>query len=78
MSTALRTGAIPGRFFDYDNARFVGGGLIGQKFTIGGVPLRIEFAGTFGDLSAKTTTLDPGGLDETAASTVRWAACLPG
>ena len=62
----------PGAVLDYDNARFVGGGLIGQKFTIGGVPLRIEVAGTFGDLSATTNTLDPVGLDETAESTVRW------
>lgn len=62
----------PGSIFDYRNTGFVGGGLIGRKLTLGGVPLRIELDGTFGDLSAKTRQLDPLGLDETAEARFRW------
>ena len=62
----------PGSVFDYDNAGFVGGGLIGKKLNIGGAPLRIEFNGMFGDMSAKTNKLDPVGLDETAEAEFRW------
>ena len=62
----------PGSIFDLGNTGFVGGGLIGKKFTLGSAPLRIELDGTFGDLSAKTRQLDPVGLDETAEARFRW------
>ena len=62
----------PGSIFDFGNTGFVGGGLIGKKFTLGSAPLRIELDGTFGDLSAKTRQLDPVGLDETAEARFRW------
>ena len=50
--------------------------LVGKKFEIGGMPLRIELDGTFGGLSAASNRLDPnpGGLDETVKSESRWIA----
>ena len=61
---------------DYDDAGFAAGALIGRKFEIGGVPLRIELDGTFGDLSAKTNRIDPRFQppDETVESEFRWVA----
>jgi opacity protein-like surface antigen len=68
----------PGSTLDYDDDGFVGGVLVGRKFEIGGMPLRIEIDGTFGDLSANTNRLDPEGLDETAATKFRWIATARG
>ena len=45
-----------------------GGALIGKKFKIGGVPLRIELDGMVGKVSATSNRLDPEGLDETVQS----------
>ena len=66
----------PGWAVDYDDAGFAAGVLIGRKFEIGGVPLRIELDGTFGDLSAKTNRIDPRFQppDETVESEFRWVA----
>ena len=66
----------PGWAVDYDDAGFAAGALIGRKFEIGGVPLRIELDGTFGDLSAKTNRIDPRFQppDETVESEFRWVA----
>ena len=66
----------PGSVVDYDASGFVGGAMVGKKFEIGGVPLRIELDGTFGGLSASSNRLDPnpGGLDETVKSEFRWIA----
>ena len=63
-----------GSAVDYDDSGFVGGALIGKKFAIGGVPLRIELDGTLGGLSAASNRLDPEGLDETVKSEFRWIA----
>ena len=62
----------PGWTTDYDEDGFIGGALIGKGFTLGGVHLRAELSGTFGDLSGKTNQLDPEGMDETARTEVRW------
>ena len=67
----------PGWAVDYDDAGLVGGVLIGRKFRAGGLPLRIEFDGTFGGGSAKTSRIDPGNPDdpdETVESEFRWIA----
>ncbi len=64
----------PGYRLDYGDNRFVGGVLLGTKFGLGGVRLRVEFDGTFGDLSGRSNRLDPAGLDETAGSDVDWVA----
>ena len=66
----------PGSVVDYDASGFVGGALVGKKFEIGGMPLRIELDGTFGGLSAASNRLDPnpGGFDETVKSESRWIA----
>ena len=66
----------PGWAVDYDDAGFAAGALIGRKFEIGGVPLRIELDGTFADLSAKTNRIDPRFQppDETVESEFRWVA----
>ena len=49
----------PGWAVNYDDDGFVGGALIGKKFELGGVPLRIELDGTFVNTSAKTNRIDP-------------------
>ena len=66
----------PGWAVDYDDDGFVGGVLIGKKFELGGVPLRIELDGTFGNTSAKTNRIDPRFQppDETVESEFRWIA----
>ena len=66
----------PGSVSDYDNTGFVGGGLIGKKFNLAGAPLRIEFNGMFGHMSARTNRLDPVGLDETAEAKFRWITTM--
>ena len=58
----------PGSTVDYDTSGFIGGALIGKKFKIGGVPLRIELDGMVGKVSATSSRLDPEGLDETVQS----------
>ena len=62
----------PGWTTDYDEDGFIGGALIGKGFTLGGVHLRAELSGAFGDLSGKTNQLDPEGMDETARTDFRW------
>ncbi len=72
----------PGFSVDYDDAGTVVGVLAGRKLDVGGVPFRVELDGAFGDLSARTTGLDPPrpsenptcpqGGDETTESKFRW------
>ena len=64
----------PGWSVDYDDIGGVGGVLLGKKFALGRVPLRLELDSTFGSLSADTNRLDPQGRDETAKATFRWIA----
>ena len=66
----------PGWTVDYDDAGFAGSALIGRKLEIGGMPLRVELDGTFGDLSARTNRIDPRFQppDETVESKYRWVA----
>lgn len=68
----------PGWTVDYGESEFVGGALIGRKLDIAGLPLRIEFDGTFGRLPASSNKLDPEGLDETVESKFRWIATARG
>lgn len=68
----------PGWTVDYDAAGAVGGLLVGRRFVVGGMPLRIEVDGTFGDVSASTNRLDPRDLDETAETELRWMVTLRG
>ena len=65
---AIANWGNPGWAVDYDDAGFIGGALVGKKFEVGNVPLRIEIDGTFGGLSATSNRLDPEGLDETVKS----------
>ena len=62
----------PGSVVDYDDDGFVGGVLIGKKFEIDGTAFRIELDAAFGDLSARTSKLDPTCPDESAESELRW------
>ena len=64
----------PGYRLDYGDNRFVAGMLLGTKFDLAGVRLRVEFDGAFGDLSGRSNRLDPEGLDETAGSDTDWVA----
>ena len=67
----------PGWAVDYDDTGFAGGALIGRRFEIGGMPLRVELDGTFGDMSATTNRIDPGNPDdpdETVESEFQWIA----
>ena len=63
----------PGQTFDYDDTGLAAGVLAGRDFALGRAPLRFEVDGAFGGLPAAARQLDPVGLDETAASALRWA-----
>ena len=76
-------GGNPGWAVDYRDGGVMGGVLLGRKFAVGGVPLRIELDGAFGGPSAATNRIDPnpvavqpppGGHDETVVSEYRWIA----
>lgn len=62
----------PGTVTRHEDAGFVGGVLIGKKFGLGGLSIRIELDGTIGDLESETNQLDPVGLDETAVAEFQW------
>ena len=73
----------PGWAVAYRDSAFMGGVLVGKRFAVGGVPLRLELDGAFGGPSATTNRIDPrlvsvqpppGGADETVVSTFRWIA----
>ena len=64
----------PGSITDYDHRGFAGGVLAGRTFEVNGTRLRLEIDGTFGDLSARTSALDPTCTDESADSDLRWVA----
>ena len=66
----------PGWTVDYEGGGVAGGALIGRRLAIGGLPLRVELDGTFGDLSARTNRIDPRFQppDETVESNYRWVA----
>ena len=65
-----------GRSVGYGDGGLVGGVLVGRRLEIGGVTLRIELDGTFGNMSAKTDRIDPrfDPPDETVESELRWVA----
>ena len=63
-----------GSALDYRDSGFLAGGLIGAKFHLGGLPLRVEVDATFGDVKAASNRLDPQGMDETVDSDIRWMA----
>ena len=62
----------PGYRVGYDDSGFVGGILLGKRFDINSLPLRIELDSSFGDLSAASNRLDPVGLDETVKAEIDW------
>ena len=62
----------PGYRVNYDDSGFVGGPMLGKRFEINGLPLRIELDATFGSLSSASNRLDPVGLDETVKSEIDW------
>ena len=64
----------PGSVSEYDDEDFAGGVLAGRQFRFNGLPFRLEFDASVGNLSAKTDRLDPAGLDETAIADYRWVA----
>ena len=63
-----------GSALDYRDSGFLFGGLIGAKFRLGGLPLRVEADAAFGDAKASSNRLDPQGRDETVESEIRWMA----
>ena len=62
----------PGSVTRHEDSGFVGGLLIGKKFDLGNMSVRIELDGTIGDLESETNQLDPVGLDETAVAEFQW------
>ena len=64
----------PGSTTHYDHRGLVGGVLAGRTFEVDGARLRLEVDGTFGNLSARTSRLDPTCPDESANSELRWVA----
>ena len=65
---------VPGQTFEYDDAGPAAGVVAGRDFRLGRARLRFEADGAFGGLPAAARQLDPVGLDETAASALRWVA----
>ena len=68
----------PGSVSKYDDTGFVGGVLVGRKFDVGGLTLRMELDGALTNVSASTDKLDPEGLDETAESEFSWIVSARG
>ena len=68
----------PGSVSSYDDTAFIGGVLVGKKFDVGGLTLRIELDGALTNVSASTDKLDPEGLDETAESEFSWIVSARG
>lgn len=68
----------PGSVSKYDDTGFVGGVLVGRKFDVGGLTLRMELDGALTNVSASTNKLDPEGLDETAESEFSWIVSARG
>ncbi len=68
----------PGSVSKYDDTGFVGGVIVGRKFDVGGLTLRMELDGTLTNVSASTDKLDPEGLDETAESEFSWIVSARG
>ena len=68
----------PGSVSDYDDTGFVGGAVVGRKFDVGGLTLRMELDGTLTNVSASTNKVDPEGLDETAESEFSWIVSARG
>lgn len=64
----------PGSVTRHEDGGFVGGLLIGKKFDLGNMSVRVELDGTIGDLESETNQLDPEGLDETAVAEFQWIA----
>ncbi len=64
----------PGSVSNYDNSGLMGGALLGKRFRLGAVPLRLELDAAFGGRTARTDRLDPEGRDETAKARFRWIA----
>ena len=63
---------VPGQTFGYDDTGLAAGVVAGRYFHLGRARLRFEADGAFGGLPAAARQLDPVGLDETAASELRW------
>ena len=59
---------------DYGDKGLAAGALVGRRFALGGVPLRVELDGAFGGMYAKTHDIDPRfeRRDETVESELRW------
>lgn len=68
----------PGSVSKYDDTGFVGGVLVGGKFDVGCLTLRMELDGALTNVSASTDKLDPEGLDETAESEFSWIVSARG
>lgn len=64
----------PGQTFDYDADGSPVGILAGWEFVSRRTAIRVELDGLFGGLPTAARQVDPVGLDETAASELRWAA----
>ena len=62
----------PGSVSRHEDSGFVGGLLIGKKFDLGNMSVRVELDGIIGDLESETNQLDPEGLDETAVAEFQW------
>ena len=68
----------PGSISKYDDTGFVGGVIVGKRFNVGALTLRMEFDGMLTNVSASTDKLDPESLDETAESEFSWIVSARG
>ncbi len=71
-------GGNPGSVSKYDDTGFAGGVLVGGKFDVGVLTLRMELDSMLTNVSASTDKLDPDGLDETAESEFSWIVSARG
>ena len=62
----------PGYTVKFPGEDVVGGALIGKSFESDGIPLRMEFDGTFGSIVGSSDMLDPTDKDETGKVDIRW------
>ena len=63
---------VPGQTFEYDDTGFPAGIVAGRHFHLGRIPIRFEMDGAFVGLPSASRQMDPVGMDETAASELRW------
>ena len=72
--TGFANWGSPGYTVKFAGEDTVGSALVGKSFESNGIPLRMEFDGTFGSIVGSSDLLDPTDKDETGKVDIRWVA----